>query len=276
MPLVKKWQLDELKENLDAQKIKGKEVDDSAIGDGKVLTFKSGSGKIEYETPAGGGDMLKSTYDPNDDGVVKDSDKLEGSTKAEVQDHDPKAHTHTESEITDLDHDADKIKGVAVNDSAKGEGKVLVYHETPDELQYEEQSGGGGALPNQTVLGTSDYQLQSTSFEDVPEMEITVAETGTYLVLFFANWSTSYNTVKFDLYLRIVKNDVEQFQWLSLRHSLGSSVVINLAGSLHTIMELEANDVIKIQGKVYSGNTASNKPATYDYYRREFTIIKIA
>lgn len=39
------------------------------------------------------GDMLKSVYDPNTDGVVVDSDKLEGSTKAQVQDHTPKAHT---------------------------------------------------------------------------------------------------------------------------------------------------------------------------------------
>jgi len=39
------------------------------------------------------GDMKKSDYDPNADEVVKDSDKLEGSTKAQVQDHTPKAHT---------------------------------------------------------------------------------------------------------------------------------------------------------------------------------------
>jgi len=39
------------------------------------------------------GDMLKSVYDPDADGVVNDSDKLEGSTKTQVQDHTPKAHT---------------------------------------------------------------------------------------------------------------------------------------------------------------------------------------
>lgn len=37
------------------------------------------------------GDMLKSVYDPNADGVVVDSDKLEGSTKTQVQDHFLKA-----------------------------------------------------------------------------------------------------------------------------------------------------------------------------------------
>jgi len=41
-------------------------------------------------------DMLKSTYDTDDDGVVDDAEKLDGSTKAEVQDHTPKTHGATE------------------------------------------------------------------------------------------------------------------------------------------------------------------------------------
>ncbi|MGQ9676543.1 MAG: hypothetical protein ACUVX1_12850 [Chloroflexota bacterium] len=43
-------------------------------------------------TPPATGDMLKSVYDTNDDGTVDNSQKLQGSTKAEVQDHPPKAH----------------------------------------------------------------------------------------------------------------------------------------------------------------------------------------
>lgn len=42
---------------------------------------------------AGGGDMLKAVYDTGDNGVVDNSEKLENSTKAQVQDHTPKAHT---------------------------------------------------------------------------------------------------------------------------------------------------------------------------------------
>ena len=41
----------------------------------------------------GGGDMLKSVYDTNDNAIVDNSEALEGSTKAQVQDHTPKAHT---------------------------------------------------------------------------------------------------------------------------------------------------------------------------------------
>lgn len=45
-----------------------------------------------WSTPAGVGDMTKAVYDTDEDGTVDDSEKLEGSTKAEVQDHTPKAH----------------------------------------------------------------------------------------------------------------------------------------------------------------------------------------
>lgn len=41
-----------------ADKILGVTVDDTAIGDGKVLVFKSGSGNLEYEAPSGGGGAL--------------------------------------------------------------------------------------------------------------------------------------------------------------------------------------------------------------------------
>jgi hypothetical protein len=40
----------------------------------------------------GGGDMTKAVYDTNNNNVVDNSEKLEGSTKAQVQDHAPKAH----------------------------------------------------------------------------------------------------------------------------------------------------------------------------------------
>jgi len=40
----------------------------------------------------GGGDMLKSIYDTDNDYIVDNAEKLEGSTKSEVQDHAPKAH----------------------------------------------------------------------------------------------------------------------------------------------------------------------------------------
>jgi len=91
------------------------------------------------------GDMKKSVYDADLDDVADDSEKLEGSTKSEVQDHAPKAHTHEEDEITDLDHDAEKIAGVPVDDTDKGDGKVLAYNVSSEKLEYETPTGGGPA-----------------------------------------------------------------------------------------------------------------------------------
>jgi hypothetical protein len=62
-----------------------------------------------------GGDMEKSVYDTDNDGVVDDSEKLEGSTKAEVQDHLAKAH--------DLSSD----RHPDVNVSSPADGQMLIY-----------------------------------------------------------------------------------------------------------------------------------------------------
>jgi len=72
----------------------GSDVDTGAIGDDKILVFKTASSKHEYEVKAtGSGDMTKAVYDIDDNGTVDNSEKLEASTKAQVQDHTPKVHT---------------------------------------------------------------------------------------------------------------------------------------------------------------------------------------
>ncbi len=75
----------------------------------------NGSAWVSLQGAGGGGDMLKSVYDTDDDGIVDNSEQLEGSTKVQVQDHTPKAHTlashstkaHTElSGVTSDQHHA--------------------------------------------------------------------------------------------------------------------------------------------------------------------------
>ncbi|MBA7494463.1 hypothetical protein ES702_05039 [subsurface metagenome] len=114
------------------------------------------------------GDMNKSDYDSDGDGVVDNSELLEGKSKSEVQDHTPKSHTHaesevtdlvddlagksavghthTESEVTDLDHDALKVKGVDVDDSAKADQKVLAFVSASGNIEYITQAPSGAAL----------------------------------------------------------------------------------------------------------------------------------
>lgn len=90
-------------------------------------------------------DMKKSVYDTGDDGVVDNSAQLEGESLAEAQDHTPKSHTHEESEITDLSHDATHIAGVEVDGTDIANEKVLQYNSSSSKLEYETPVGGGPA-----------------------------------------------------------------------------------------------------------------------------------
>jgi len=62
-----------------------------------------------------GGDMAKTVYDTDNDGVVDDSEKLEGQTKVEVQDHLAKTH--------DLSSD----RHPDVNVVSPLDGQMLIY-----------------------------------------------------------------------------------------------------------------------------------------------------
>jgi len=92
------------------------------------------------------GDMFKSDYDTNDNDVVDNASKLAGSTKGEVQNHAPQTHNHTESQISDLDHDALKIKGVIINDAAIADQKVLAYDSGTQRIIYIEQAPSGAVI----------------------------------------------------------------------------------------------------------------------------------
>lgn len=85
------------------------------------------------------GDMFKSVYDTDDDG------------KVEV----------VESQISDLDHDADKIKGVTVDDSDVGDGKRLTFVINPNRLIYQTPTAGG---PLDAIRGdgTADRYLRGS------------------------------------------------------------------------------------------------------------------
>lgn len=77
----------------------------------RELISRSGGGG----SGGAGGDMEKSVYDVNNNGVVDNSEKLEGSTKAEVQDHAPKTH----------DLSSDRHPDVKV--SSPADGQILLY-----------------------------------------------------------------------------------------------------------------------------------------------------
>ena len=122
------------------------------------------------------GDMKKSDYDSDGDGVVDNSEKLEASTKAQVQDHTPKSHTHTEAQISDLDHDALKIKGVIVNDAAIGDQKVLAYDLGTQRIVYITPAPSGAAI-NSIQTGETDIYGTTVFSHPVTINAVVVANT---------------------------------------------------------------------------------------------------
>lgn len=105
------------------------------------------------------GDMKKSVYDTDGDGVVDDAEKLESETLSEVQDHAPQAHAHTEAQIIDLDHNALKIVGVPVDATDKGNTKVLAYNSATQKLEYETQTTGGQTFVDRGDPATGDFEV---------------------------------------------------------------------------------------------------------------------
>ncbi len=60
------------------------DVDDTNKGDGKVLRWNQSAGRHEYVEMTSGGDMYKSTYDTNNDGIVDRAEKADAITDGEI------------------------------------------------------------------------------------------------------------------------------------------------------------------------------------------------
>jgi hypothetical protein len=105
--------------------------------------------------------MFTSVYDKDVDGTVDDSSKLQGKHTSQVQDHTPKTHTHTESQITDLDHDADKIKGIDVDAAAIADGKRLTYKSASGKIEYETPTAGGDTIVDRGDPAAVDWNVGS-------------------------------------------------------------------------------------------------------------------
>lgn len=74
--------------NMNGKKISGLPTASYPTEDDEAATKKY----VDEQEP-GAGDMTKAVYDINENDIVDNSEKLEGSTKAGVQNHTPKAHT---------------------------------------------------------------------------------------------------------------------------------------------------------------------------------------
>lgn len=138
------------------------------IYDGSAWVWLGGGG--------GSGDMLKSVYDTDDDGVVDNSEKLEGNTKAQVQDHTPKAHTlashssKAHSELTGVGTADHHVKYTDAEAKAQAEGAKLDDHAAPDDnTDLDATTLKHGLMPKADKSKLDGVQDNATKYPDTGE-----------------------------------------------------------------------------------------------------------
>jgi hypothetical protein len=113
-----------------AVKIQGKSVNVPSASDHEMVIYYDDTDDTfkykEVTIPSGTGDMLKEMYDSNYNGIVDEAESVEwtGITN-KPSEYNPQDHTHTESEITDLIHNATQLKGKTISEPISG--YYLVY-----------------------------------------------------------------------------------------------------------------------------------------------------
>ena len=124
----------------------------------------------------GGGsdDMLKSVYDTDDDGVVYNSEKLEASTKSQVQDHTPKAHTlashssKAHSELTGVSSDQHHAQLHAASHENGGGDEISVAGLSGQlaDAQPPKIHPLGGAAHNADTLANLNTKISDATLDD--------------------------------------------------------------------------------------------------------------
>ena len=126
----------------------------------KTFKLKNEGGTIENYTVdvnggGGSGDMAKAVYDTNNDGHVDDSEKLEGSTKAQVQTHVPANHGNEAHTFAFLSAESDP----SVDATLKGVNLTTVQDHTPK--AHTLTSHSTKAHNELTGIGADDHHAQS-------------------------------------------------------------------------------------------------------------------
>ena len=133
--------------------------------------------------------------------------------------------------------------------------------------------------PHQNVKGTTDATTSSTVFVDLPQMTLTVAESGTYLIVFTGAITLVYGSAPYE----VEDNIIAVFQLLiddvvTMGCNFGGKYLAQLRGftSFITVRSLTAGKVVKVQWKVaYANTTCLNRASTVISESREFTILKL-
>lgn len=138
--------------------------------------------------PTSKGDMRKSVYDADDDGVVDNSEGLEGQTLAQTRVHAPQAHTASHEPTG-----ADEVNDIDIGNTGVLLSAHAARHQAggADVLDFIPVNRAAGVTPTVTGFGTDPTNLANTTDGDWT----TVTGTGQTVV----GGSALIGTIDFDL-----------------------------------------------------------------------------
>ena len=241
------------------------------------LNTKISDGNLDFDTASrpptshthGGGDITSAVTN------AVDADTVDGEHASAFADA---SHTHTESDITDLDHDAQKIKGVTVDDTDIADGKILKYNSTSGNLEYEDDATGtptsseyfdayDNAGGTDISSGWTDVPLDTERQKDSPythtgsSAEVTIGTTDTYVAVLRVTTYVSAGTARSDSECRIAVDAGSGYSPVSgtigtmynRQASQGTATATVVA-----ILSLTSGDKIKGQAQLLSGANTIN------------------
>lgn len=242
------------------------------------LNAKITGGNLDFDTAArpptahthGGGDITSAVAN------AVNADTVDGEHASAFADA---SHTHVETDITDLDHNAQKIKGVTVDDADIADGKILKYNSTSGNLEYKDDTGGGTPSPPEyfdaydnaggtdVSSGWTDIPLDTERKKDTPYThtgsgaEVTVGETDVYVVALRVTTSVTADTSRSESECRLM-----------LDTGGGYSPIAGTTGAMYNrttsqgqtsatilaVLSLSSGDKIKGQAQRISGTSTIN------------------
>lgn len=104
----------------------------------------------QISTGVGGTDLVVQVTAEQDATITQavNADTLDGEHASAFADA---SHTHTESDITDLDHDAAKLQGRALANTAPSDGQAIVWDNAGSTWKPGTVSGGSGSVATDAI-----------------------------------------------------------------------------------------------------------------------------
>lgn len=236
-------------------KLGSKHIDESNIGDLKIIQYELSGDKLKYISLPGGGDMLKSIYDTDDDGIVDQSESLnDGSSGG--------GNNITAKEARD--HIDDVANPHSITKSQVGLGNVT------NDSQLKREAGDIDSFSEKTSIHDNDLILIEDSEDSNNKKKVKrgnlVANIVTKEVFFQADYSSNEGNFRTKVvggggsfnFNFVVPHDFS---------SIDNLVIVGIiqSGAIGTNRDIDLFSNYGTIGEVFNNHLESDTTTTYDF-----------